>query len=87
MKAKYLFEIMDLDDERVAVPIDAGAEQFHGVLKLNETGAAILKLLEQNTTEAAIVEGILQEFTGNKEEITSYVHDYIEKLKSEGLVE
>lgn len=87
MKTKYLFEIMDLDDELVAVPIGGNTDQFHGVLKLNETAADILRLLEQDTTEAQIVETMMQQYAGNKESIARYVHAYLEKLKNEGIVE
>ena len=87
MKSKYTFEIMDLDDEMVAVPVGNGAEQFHGVLKVNETAIAILKLLEQDITEDAIVESVLQEYTGNREQIAGYLHTFIEKLAAEGLME
>ena len=87
MKAKYSFDIMELDDDQVAVPVGMGAEQFHGVLKVNETAVAILKLLEEETTEDQIVEALLKEYTGDKTDISSYVHEYIERLKAEGIVE
>lgn len=87
MKAKYVFEIMELDDDQVAVPIGSGAEQFHGVLKVNETAAAILKLLETDTTEEQIVEALLREYAGDKNDISAYVHAYIEKLILAGIVE
>ena len=87
MKAKFNFEIMDLDDEMVAVPVGDGAEQFHGVLKVNETAVAILKLLAQDTDEGKIVDAILQEYEGDKEQIAGYVHEFVEKLISEGIVE
>ena len=56
MKAKYTFEIMELDDGMVAVPVGNDSEQFHGVLKVNETAVFILKLLEHETTEDDIVD-------------------------------
>ncbi|MBR0219156.1 MAG: PqqD family protein [Clostridia bacterium] len=87
MKTKYQFETMDLDDVLVAVPVGEGAEAFKGVLKVNETAAAILKLLAQDTTEEAIVSELLKEYAGDKAEIAAYVHEYIEKLAAEGLVE
>ena len=86
MKAKYSFEIMDLDDGLVAVPVGDEAEQFHGVLKVNETAVDILKLLEEETTEDEIIEKLLEEYNGSREEIASCVHEYIEKLISEGVV-
>ncbi|MBR3740550.1 MAG: PqqD family protein [Clostridia bacterium] len=87
MKAKYDFEIMNLDDELVAVPVGDGSERYHGVLKLNETAAAILKLLAQDTDEEKIVDAILREYAGEKEQIAGYVHEYVERLKAEGIVE
>lgn len=87
MKAKFTFEIMELDDSMVAVPVGDGAEQFRGVLKVNDTAAAILKLLEQETSEDAIVASLMKEYSGEKGEICGYVHEYIENLKSEGIVE
>lgn len=87
MKAKYTFEIMNLDDSQVAVPVGAGAEEFHGVLKVNETAVAILKQLEQDTTEQQIVDALMKEYSGEKTEIASYVHQFVEKLTAEGIVE
>lgn len=87
MKAKYSFEIMNLDDEQVAVPVGDGADKFHGILKVNETAVALLKLLEQDTDEEKIVDAILQEYEGEKEQIAEYVHEFVEKLITEGIVE
>lgn len=86
MKVKYSFEMMELDDGLVAIPVGAGADQFHGVLKINETGEAILKLLEQETTEEEIVENLLKEYSGDEKEIAGYVHEFLEKLISEGVI-
>lgn len=87
MKAKYDFEFMDLDDGLVAVPVGNDANEFHGVLKINETAAAIIKLLANETTEEQIVDSILKEYNGEKEQIAAYVHEFIGKLVSEGIVE
>ena len=87
MKAKYSFEIMDLDDGLVAVPVGNGAEQYRGVLKINETAASILDLLKQDTDESSIVDALLKEYSGDRETISNYVHDYIGKLIEEGIVE
>ena len=87
MKAKYCFEIMDLDDELVAVPIGEGADAFHGVLKVNETAAAILKIMEQDTTEERIVDSLMQEYDGEKTQIGVYVHEFIKDMIAKGIVE
>ena len=87
MKSHYSFEIMELDDEMVAVPVGGETEHFHGVIKVNETAAAILQLLEEDTTEDEIVASLMKEYTGDKDEIAGYVHDFVSKMMSEGIVE
>ena len=87
MKAKYHFEIMDLDDGLVAVPVGNDAEQFHGVLKVNESAVSIIKLIEQETTEEAIVNALMNEYDEEKQTITEFVHGFIETLYNEGIIE
>jgi len=87
MKLKFDVELMDMDGETVAVPIGDGAEAFHGILKLNGTGKFILNLLRENTTEETVVDAILQEYTGEREEITDYVRGFVSRLRQEGLLE
>ena len=87
MKAKYEFEIMDLDDGLIAVPIGGDQGHFHGVLRVNETAAEILKMLAIDITEEQIVQNLMKTYDGDIKDITSYVHDYLEKLKVESIVE
>ena len=87
MKTKFSLEVMELDDGMVAVPVGDGASQFHGVLKVNETAVSILKLLEKETTEEAIVDELLKEYAGEKEQMAGYVHEFVQKLIDEGIVE
>lgn len=86
MKTKFSFEVMNLDDGLVAVPVGEGASEFHGVLKVNETAVSILKLMEKDITEEAIVEELLKEYDGEKEQMKVYVHEFIQKLINEGIV-
>ena len=87
MKAKFTFEIMDLDDGLVAIPVGGDAHQFNGVLKVNETAAAILKLLEQETNEEKIVDDLLKTYTGEVNDIRKYVNEFLTALKAEGVLE
>jgi len=87
MKAKYSFEIMELDDGLIAVPVGGESYQFNGVLKVNETAAAILKLLEQETDAEKIVTELLRDYSGKPEDIRVFVDEFLDKLVSEGVVE
>ena len=63
-----------------------GAQQFQGVLKVNETAMAILKMLENDITEEEIVDNLLIEYTGDREQISVLVHEYLDKLLSEDVI-
>ena len=87
MKSKYTFEKMELDGEIVAVPVGEGAAELHAVLNVNEEAMRILDLLQNETTEEAIVSKLLSEYEGTKEEIQPLVNAYIDQLRKEGLLE
>lgn len=86
MKLKYEFETTELGDAIIAVPVGDNARSFSGVLNLNDSAAAILKLLRKDTTVEQIVSALLEEFEGTKEEITAFVEKFIDKLRNEDLL-
>lgn len=78
---------MDLDDETVAIPLGKNAQLFHGVIKMNDTGAFILDLLKEEISEEDIVRLISKEFDASKEQITADVHSYLDEFRTRGLLE
>ena len=86
MKLKYEFETTELGDEIIAVPVGGNARDFSGVLNLNDSAAAILKLLKKDTTVEQIVSALLEEYEGTKEEMTAFVERFINKLREENLL-
>lgn len=86
MRLKHTFEMMNLDDQTVAVPIGTAANDFHGVIKLNETAAEIFEMLKVDNTEDAIVEAMLQEYKVSRDVITKDVHKYIRYFREKGLL-
>ena len=87
MRLKYMFEKMELDGGIIAVPVGAGATELHAVLNVNEEAMRILELLQEETTEEGIVDQLLKEYEGDKEEIASLVHAFIDQLRREDLLE
>ena len=87
MKSKYLFEKMELDGQIVAVPVGEGATELHAVLNVNEEALRILELLQEETTEQEIITKLLTEYEGTEEEVQPIVHQFIEYIQQEGLLE
>ena len=86
MKLKYTFESMELEDRIVTVPVGEGAQEFRGVIKLNDSALEIFELLKADTTEEAIAAELVKRH-GNDPEIPGYVHEMVECLKGEGVLE
>ena len=85
MKLKDHYETMPMRDKVVAVPM--GDElSFNGALKLNKTGAAILELLKEETTEEEIVEKLSERFDVPKEILREDVHSYISVLQNNNMI-
>ena len=87
MKSKYSLEMMELDGETIAVPVGDNADDLHAVINVNEEAKRILELLQEETTLEHIVDQLMKEYEGEKDEITRLVSTYIDQLRQEGLLE
>ena len=82
---KYEFEILELGDEMVAVPVGQDAVKCSGVLKMNESAATVLSLLKTETSVETIVATLEKEYDTPKDVIANYVQEIIQKLEGYGL--
>lgn len=87
MKLKYSFEIMELDDEIVAVPVGRNANELHSILNLNEVGKRIIEILHEEITEEDLVSRLLSEYVGAKDDVEKAVHLFVEQLRQEKLLD
>lgn len=87
MKLKYTFKMMELGDHTIAVPVGENSQDFHGVVKLNESAASIFKLLQNSTTEEAIVDSLAKEYDTSKDSLDSAVHKLVSELKQKNLLD
>ena len=87
MKLKYSFENVRIGNKYVCVPIENGAEDVHGVVRLNKEGMEIFSLLREETTVDSIVDQLDAKYDSDRETLKKYVHKVVEKLKDAGLME
>jgi len=87
MRLRYEFSVMDMGDEIAAVPVGENAGQFHGMLKLNESSAAVLELLREDTTPEAVHRALKERFPESSDnEIGAALADFLNRLLREGLL-
>ena len=87
MNLKYSFEIVDIGNEIVAVPIEDSAVKMHAVLKFNRTGREVFALMQEPTTEEAIVNTLAEKYPNQLESMTTYVHTFVQHFRDWGLIE
>ena len=62
MKLKYRYEIMEVEGQSFAVPMEDCEGDFGGMVKLSRTAGVIFELLKEDTDEGSIVENMSRKF-------------------------
>lgn len=86
MKLRYEFELMELDDQLVAVPIGEESHEYQEVIMLNESAGRIFGLLQDGVDEDAIVDIMLKEYNTSKDNLVLAVHKCINEFRKKGLL-
>lgn len=86
MHLKYSFEIMEVEGQSYAVPMEDCGKDFSGVIRLNGTASVILELLKEETDEASIVDYLSRRFDVSKDILAADVHQVITQFEAKGLL-
>ena len=80
------FTIQKVGSSYVAVPVGETSKHFHGMVRLNETGAFLWKLMaEKDCTEEELVDAILAEYDVAREIAAADVHRIVEQLRENNI--
>ena len=87
MKLRYEFMVMETGDEFAAVPVGENAEDFRGMLRMNEASAEILSLLREDTTPEAVHKALKEKYPeSTDQEIGETLAAFLNQLIREGLL-
>lgn len=82
MQIKKDFTIQKVGGSYVAVAVGETSKTFHGMVRLNETGAFLWKLLaEKDCTEEELTDALLSEYEVDRETAARDVHRIVESLR------
>lgn len=85
MKIKSGFVIREIAGQYMAVPVGERVNDLHGMIALNETGAFIWKLLENEKTEEELARALTEEYEVSYEEALEAVREFLELILNENL--
>ncbi len=81
MKIKDNFVLQELADEYIVVPVGEDAERLHGIIRLNETGAFLWKMLLKDQTENDLLNALTAQYSTNYDKAKTDVNDFLTTLK------
>ena len=79
--------MQEIDNQVVLVDGSESVERFNGLIRLNQTAAYVVKLLERETSMEAIVQGLMDKYDVDAKKARSNAEKVIESLKNAGLLE
>ena len=87
MKLRYEFTVMEMDGEYMAVPVGDNAEQFNGMLRMNDVSAEILDLLKEDITPEVVYRILRERYPDSDDrEIGEQLAAFLNQLIREGLL-
>ena len=87
MKLKYKFVVQNVGGKPVAVAVGQDNQKFNGMIKLNESGELIFKLLSsENLPEDALLSRIAAQYGTTVEAIQPAALAFIEQLRQNDLL-
>ncbi len=87
MKIKSDFTIQKVGGSYVAVPVGETSRHFHGMIRLNESGAFVWNLMaEKDCTEEDLVNAILDRYEIDRETAAADVARILEVLRANGIL-
>ena len=69
------------------MPVGDGADQVHGVLKLNKSGLEIVDMLKNDIKIEEIISKLTSKYKNDVDTISKYVKDIVELLRNNNLIE
>lgn len=87
MKLKYAFKTAEIDDRIIVVPRVVDEESFYCIIRLNESAAEIFNILQDDVEEEAVIDFLLKRYDASYEQMSIYIHKFVERLDKEKLLE
>lgn len=87
MRIKQDFTIQKVGDSYIAVAVGETSKMFHGMVRLNETGAFLWNKMAQDTTLEALIDALLAEYEVDRETAAADIKRLVEQLDENGILE
>lgn len=87
MKIKQGFEVVNIAEEYLMLPIGKEAESFKGIVALSEEAAFLLNNMKSSKSEEDLVQLLLNEYDVDEESARADINTFLYALSAIGIIE
>ena len=87
MKIKEGYILETIAGQKIAISLDMAQDKFSGMIKLNDVGAFLWELLENETEEKSLISALTETYEVPEEIAAKDVAAFLEKLEKSGILE
>lgn len=87
MRINKEFVIREIAGDFIIVPTGSTALQFNGLMTVNEVGAFLWKLLQQETTEEALLQNVVSEYDVEEETARQDIEEFLQQLRNNCIID
>lgn len=84
MRVNQNFVLRKVADTYVVLPVASAVMEFDGMVTLNESGAFLWRLMEQETSIESLAEALAAEYGISKESALGDVEQFLQRLRPAG---
>ena len=86
MKIGKEFVLREIAGDYIIIPTGKTVLEFNGLITVNEVGASIWKMLQEETSFEKLVQGILEEYDVEDSVARQDVQEFLDKLVEGGIL-
>lgn len=87
MQIRKEFVLRKVDGDYIILPVRQNAKEFNGLITVNEVGASLWKMLQEETSEEKLLQGLLNEYEVEAEVAEEDIQEFLDTLTENGILE
>ncbi len=87
MKVRDGFVLREVGGQPVVVSVGPASQVFNGMIKLNGTGAFLFEKMQDETTEDALVEALMEKYDVEEELARNDVKNFVDTFRKARIIE
>lgn len=87
MKIKHGYVLREIASQHIAIPTGSRVNDLHGMIALNETGAFLWRLLEEEQSIDSLTASLLENYDTSYDQAQKSVKAFLAKLSEDDLLD